>query len=283
MTLNTKDGVYPNISDVEYHGITDSLSSTGARKLLPPSTPEKFKHWRDHPQPPSDAFDIGHVVHALVLGKGAQFTVLNPSVHGLTRKGELTDAYASTSMWKDAVAAVRAAGQVPIHIDNHRAAVEMADAVHAQVPDAFTDGEPEVTVFATDPRTGVKLRARFDWLKPGEVVDLKTAASAEPRDFERAAGKFGYYVQEAFYRYVAQLAGLTIERFRFVVVEKADPYPVTEHEYDDVALGVASGLVRQAIDTYAQCAARDEWPGYEPGVHLMSLPPWLLDDEMVLT
>lgn len=271
-----------DIPDTEYHSLTGSLSSTGARKLLPPSTPAHFKYWRDNPQPPSDAFDLGHVVHSLVLGKGAQFVVLDPAECGLTTKGLQTDAYASTAMWKDAVAAVRANGQVPIAKADFDRADDMAKAVLDQVPDMFTNGDPEVTAFAVDPETGVELRARFDWLKPDQIVDLKTALSAEPRDFERAASKFGYYIQEAFYRHVAKAAGLEIERFTFVVVEKRPPYLVTVHEWDDEARNESGRLVRQAIDTYTQCSAKDDWPGYPLEVHQMSLPLWLLDDEMVI-
>lgn len=272
-----------NMLDVEYHALTDSLSSTGARKLLPPSTPAHFKHWRDNPQPPSEAFDLGHVVHALVLGKGAQFTVLDPRIHGLTAKGQPTDSYASTAMWKDKVAEVRAAGLVPIELDKHQAAVAMADAVRAQFPDEFVTGDAEVTVFGTDPETGVELRARFDWLDEHDAVDLKTALSAEAGEFERAAVKYAYHVQEAFYRHVAECAGLTIHSFKFIVVEKREPYLATVHEWDDFARREAKGLVRQAINTYARCTQLDEWPGYSRETNLMSLPAWMLDDEMVVT
>lgn len=271
-----------DLPDADYHARTDCLSSTGARKLLPPSTPAHFKHWRDNPQPYKAAFDLGHIVHAMVLGKGAQFAVLDPAVHGLTTKGQPTDSYASTAMWKENVAAVRAEGKVPIELAGHQAAVDMTEAVRRQVPDLFVTGEAEVSIFADDPVTGVPMRARFDWLDGEDAYDLKTSISAEPVDFERAAVKFKYHVQEAFYRHVAESAGLHIATFQFVAVEKSGPNPVTVHEWDDFSRAEAKTLVRQAIDLYARCTELDEWPAYNPGPHVMSLPAWMFDEEIVI-
>jgi hypothetical protein len=275
------DGIYPDVPDVEYHSDVTTLSSTGARKLLPPSTPAHFRQWRDNPQPPTDAFDLGHVTHSLVLGKGAEFVVLDPEVHGLKKDGTMADNPRATATWKAAAAEARAQGKTPIHVEDHRAALAMADAVfrNTDANAAFAgNGQPEVTVYATDPETGVRLRARFDWLDGGYAVDLKTAQSAEPRDFERAAAKFGYHVQEMFYRHVAELAGLDIARFRFVVVEKTPPHLVTVHEWDEEARRFAAGLVRDAIRQYRDCIRDDVWPPYEPGVHEMCLPSYLFDE-----
>lgn len=274
-----------NLPDADYHGDTTRLSSTGARKLIPPSTPAHFRHWVDNPQPPSDAFDLGHVVHSLVLGRGAEFVVLDPAVHGLKKDGAIADNPRATATWKAADADARAQGKTPIHIDVHAAAVAMQMAVFRN-PDANAafagDGKPEVTIYATDPETGVRLRARYDWLDGNNVVDLKTARSAEPRQFERAAASFGYHIQEAFYRHVAGIAGLHIERFRFVAVEKTEPYLVTVHEWDGEARQYAARLVRDAIRLYHSCVETNSWPPYEGGVHEMALPTYLLDDALEL-
>ncbi|MEV5360603.1 PD-(D/E)XK nuclease-like domain-containing protein [Micrococcus luteus] len=260
-----------DIPDAEYHGLNHSLSSTGARKLLPPFTPRDFQHWRNAPRVDTDAFDLGHVVHALVLGRGAEYAVLDPAVHGLKKDGTVADNPRATATWKEAVSQARADGLTPIHVSDFRTADAMAAAVRADAAGYFVDGDPEVTVFATDPDTGVELRARFDWLKPGAIEDLKTARSAEPRHFERHAEDLGYVVQEAFYRHVAFLAGLEVQRFTFVAVAKQEPYHVTVHEYDDDALTVGAEMVRRAIDTFAECSRTDHWPGFPAEVNRMRL------------
>lgn len=276
----TKTGIFNNVSDAEYHAMTDHLSSTGVRKLIPPSTPAHFDDWVKNPQPPSDAFDLGHVVHRLVLGKGADYFPMDPKVHGLKKDGTVADSPAATATWKAAAAEARADGKTPIHVDDLATAEKMRSSVFA-TPDAaalFKTGEPEVSIFATDPTTGVKLRARFDWLDGHTAVDLKTAANGAPDEFDRDAAKFGYYVQEMFYRHVAECAGWPIDAFKFVVVEKRGPNLTTVHEWDDVARSIGKRLVRQAIDLYARCLEADDWPGYAPGTHVMGLPMWMLDE-----
>lgn len=273
-----------DLPDAQYHAMTHALSSTGARKLLPPSTPAHFDDWRKKPSRTSDAFDLGHVVHRLILGKGADYDVLDPTVDGLKKDGSPAENPTATATWKARVAEIREAGRTPIHVNDLTAAREMADAVHND-PEAgplFKTGEAEVSVFAEDPITGVPLRARFDWLDGPTAIDVKSCLIGAPGEFDRAASKFMYHVQEAFYRHVAEAAGHPIERFIFVAVEKGTPHVVKLHEWDSVAQVEGKRLVRRAIDTFARCTELGAWPAYEPGVNYMSLPEWMLDDDMVI-
>jgi hypothetical protein len=70
-------GVYEDISDTDYHGDKDSLSSSGAKALLPPSCPAIFKQWRDHGRPPKKEYDFGHAAHRYVLGKGSEIVLVD--------------------------------------------------------------------------------------------------------------------------------------------------------------------------------------------------------------
>lgn len=278
--MTVADHLVHDMPDRTYHAMT-ALSSTGARKLLPPSTPAHFKHWRDKPQTFSDAFDMGHVVHRLILGKGAEYVALDPTVHGLKADGTPAANPTATAAWKLAVGEAREAGYTPIHVNDLAAAQEMAAAVfrNAEGNALFAnDGDAEVSVFADDPVTGTPLRARFDWLDGDTIVDVKTAMTGAPNEFDRSAAKYGYHIQEMFYRHVAESAGLTINRFVFLVVEKGEPHLVSIHEWDEEARREGKRLVRQAIDTYARCTELDVWPGYAAETNYMSLPTWMLDE-----
>ena len=65
----TKPGIYPDLADADYRAQVDWLSVSGAKKLLPPSCPAKFKATigeEEHkPQ-----YDLGKAFHAAVLGDG---------------------------------------------------------------------------------------------------------------------------------------------------------------------------------------------------------------------
>jgi hypothetical protein len=75
-TVITQPGVYDLPADV-YHAdpvpaeLGGSLSSSGAKLLLPPSCPAIYQWARTHPTY-SDAFDFGHAAHKKVLGAGAE-------------------------------------------------------------------------------------------------------------------------------------------------------------------------------------------------------------------
>ncbi|MFD0927383.1 hypothetical protein ACFQ04_16710, partial [Williamsia deligens] len=71
--IPSEDGIYDDIPDTLYHSSRDSLSSSGARTLLEPGGPAKFV---GAPRVEKKEYDLGHVVHALVLGKGSDLAVL---------------------------------------------------------------------------------------------------------------------------------------------------------------------------------------------------------------
>ena len=66
-------GIY-EVPELDYHsgafGPADSLSSTEAKRIL--QAPKVLKWLRDHPQEPKAAYDLGHIVHGLVLGTGLE-------------------------------------------------------------------------------------------------------------------------------------------------------------------------------------------------------------------
>ncbi len=283
------DGIYYGVPDDEYHGATAALSSSGARLLLPPSAPELFHNAMTKERKPKREFDFGHIAHRLLLGDGARFEVLHPEVVGLKADGSLAANPRATAAWKDAEQAARAAGRVPVHADDFAKAEAMVAAVRRN-PDAgplFAGGVAEISLYATDPATGVRLRARPDWTihRSGpEVtfVDFKTAVCSEPEMFARKGSGFGYHVQDVFYRRVARLAGLTVVRFLFVACEKTDPHLVSVGEYHPDDLAAADQLVDQAIATFAECTRTSVWPGYPPGIHTMRVPPHLLPRDPTL-
>lgn len=283
-------GIHQHIDEDAYHADRNSLSSTGARLLLPPSCPALFRYAMDNARKPKQVWDFGHIFHHLTLGKGAEFIVLDPEVHGLKQDGTVAQNPASTSMWKAEVAKARKRGAVPVSKDDYNLAAAMAKAAHddAVAGPLFIGGSAEVSMYADDLVTGVQLRARVDQVvddnyDPGRttLVDLKSSTTAEPLEFSRKATRLNYHVQDAFYRLVAQLLGLPDPRFLFVAVEKDPPHLVSVVEYDDEAKTEAGRLVRRAIDSYSQCVTNGDWPSYPgtDGVVPISLPMWAFDDD----
>lgn len=270
----TEPGVYTMTAD-EYHAdpVTGgSLSSSGARRLLPPSCPAKFRWEQDNGQPPKRHFDLGHAAHQLVLGDGPRIVVID------------ADSYRTKAAQQQRDEAYEAGG-IPLLPDEYTVVREMAEALRAHpVARALFDptrGRPEVTLIWRDQPTGVWRRARYDWFPdrgPGRLIipDYKTCASAEPDALSKAVNQHGYHQQAAWYRDAAIALGLAGEdtAFVFVCQEKTPPYVVTIVELDATALRIGAIRNRRALQLYAHCTATGHWPPYSEAIELLSLPVW---------
>jgi hypothetical protein len=264
-----------DLDEQEYHR-HPALSSTGARKIL--DSPARFRWDMDHPQQAKDEFDLGTAVHAMVLGVGAETVGIPDEL--LSANGSL-----STKAAKEWVAEQRAAGRTPLKAAVQRTVDDMAEAVlgHPTARLLFEQaGTSEASVFATDPETGVDVRARFDFLPDLDsrnpiAVDLKTTGkSASPDGFSKSVANFGYDVQEGHYDDTLLWAADVQLPFVFVVVETAAPHLVGIHQLDVVWRDMGKTKARRARDIFAACTAADDWPGYPAAVDLISPPQWAI-------
>ena len=281
----TEDGLF-TVEENTYHRDRGSLSCSGAKLLLPPSCPAKFRQRMDNPPEPKPHFDFGSVVHTLTLGAGSDYAVLEPAIHGLKRDGTIADSPTATTAWKAADADARALGKIPIHVDDFTKARAMADAVrnHPEAGELFKRGHAEKSMYWTEPQSGIRLRGRADWLTLiGDrltCVDLKTSVTANPTELVRPFWKFGYHLQAAWYRRLLIETGVSSDPdFVFVAVEKEPPYLVSVIRYDDEALAEGDRLNRAAIDIYARCMETGIWPSYVDEAVEIGLPPYAFDDE----
>lgn len=239
-----------------------ALSVSGAKKLLPPSTPALFRYEQEHPPPPKDVFDFGTCAHAILLGAGPPVVAVDaPDWRGKAAR--------------DRREQIRVDGGVPILAGDYDTAQAMAASVraHPTAGKLFADGTPEVSLFWTD--GNVERRARVDWLREDCLVDLKTTVCAEPGEFARSCARFRYDMQHAWYLDGAAVLDLP-DRFLFVAVEKSPPYLVSVVELDEDSIAAGHARNRAALDVYEACSAFDSWPGYADGVQTIRLPEWAL-------
>jgi hypothetical protein len=273
-------GVY-DIPETVYHADPvpgGSLSSSGARRLLPPSCPAIFRHEQLNPPPPKKVFDLGSAAHRLVLGSGPDLVLVD--------KARWDD-----NDTKAKVAAIREAGGIPLKRAEYDQVHAMADALRRhRVASALFDpahGRPEQTLIWQDEETGVWCRARLDWqpnARPGRrliVPDYKTCRSASPRAIAKAVHEHGYHQQTEWYLRGAQALDLADDQAAFVFVfqEKDPPYLVTVVQLDDEALHLARERNRRAMEIYAACVEADHWPGYSDDIELITLPAWAHREE----
>jgi hypothetical protein len=260
-----------------------SLSSTGARLLIPPNCPRKFAYHRTHPTMPKLAYDLGTAAHKEVLGTGPELVVVDaPTWH--------------TNDAKDRKKAAYAAGQTPLLEHQYDEVQEMALAVreHPLASRLLAPGSgiPEQSLSWRDPVSGVMCRARFDWLSyltttDGKliVVDYKTTTSADPDKLVSAIRRYRYHMQAAWY--IDAVIGCRRAAdavFLFVFQETERPYVITVMELHDITgLWVGRELNDHARKVYARCEELGVWPGHSGALKLFKKGPDINYDDDVLT
>lgn len=268
-------GIYDDLDEVAYHGDpvpAGSLSYSGAKKLLPPSTPARFAWERAHPPAPTSAMERGTAAHRLLLGTGPELCVVDAK-DWRTRAAQ------------EEAAEIRARGGVPLLPDQMQAAREMADALHANETaralfDSARGGKPEQSLFWPDPDFGIWRRCRFDWLPDLDgpmpiAADYKTIArSADDRSVQRAVTDFRYFMQAPWYSDgVAAITGLEIP-FVFVFQETSPPYLVRVVQLSDAAMTAGRRWNAAACERFRDCTQAGVWPGHDDEVLTIDLPPW---------
>lgn len=267
----TKPGLVHDLDEKTYRAQHEWLSVSSAKKLLPPSCPAKYRATvgiEEHkPQ-----FDVGKAFHVAVLGDGGEI-VSAPFESWRSKEA------------RDMRDAAHEAGAIPLLESEVETVLAMAAAVkaHDVAPLLFQSGTAEVSAFWVDEATGVQCKARFDFLPDKQagrrlvVPDLKSAVSADPREFAAAAARYGYVLQQIHYSNAIKHLGIDDDpAFVFVVVEKDAPYLVNVGQFADAAdTRLSAVALDKALRLYRDCLAADHWPGWT-GVTDLSLPAWHL-------
>lgn len=256
-------GVHFGINEAAYHGDRSSLSSTGAKTIISAGA-RAFKHQQDHPVH-KDVFDLGSVVHALILGVGDYEVIEHDSWRTKAAQAERE--------------AARAEGRAPILSKDYAAAQDMADAVmsNALAAGILSEGRPEVSAWAEDPETGVVMRGRIDWLRDNAIVDIKTSAKpVDPMSWERTAWDLRYGLQAWWYSRVLELNDEPERPFLWVALSKEAPHEVYVHQASGELLDRGREDAEEALRTYADALLTGHWPGLanDQQIHSTGLPRW---------
>lgn len=272
----TEPGIY-EVSREEYDADcapVPSLSASIAKLILERSPAHaRLMHPRLNPAHEKDherKFDLGNVVHALMLGEADKVVSI------------AADDFRSKAA-REARDEAIASGKIPMLGHKLETALEMVAAVWRQLKDC-EDGEgvfdplhgkgERTAVWEED---GTWFRIRPDWLpNAGNVVfDLKTtAASANPEQWVRTMYDQGGDVQAALYiRGLHRLAG-RIWQWRWVVIETEPPYALSICAPSPAMLELGNVKVERAISYWRWCMAKNKWPGYPRDTAHLDVLPW---------
>lgn len=282
-------GIHAIAADV-YHAdpcAEPSLSASLAKVLLAQSP---LHAWMCHPRLNRDAkpvektsFDIGSAAHALLLEGGANVAVIDPAAYP-AKNGNIPDGWTNDAI-RGARDDARSAGRIPVLKRDFGAMEQMRDAAMMAI-DRCADlsglrldqGDAECSLIWQD--SGIWCRARLDWLSHDRetILDYKTTTDATPKVFARQLPRMGYHIQEAFYRRGLRALTRGNPHFVFLAQEIEPPFGCSFHAVDPSLAEIADAQVERAIRTWAQCLARDSWPGYGNRIHWCVAENWQMQE-----
>lgn len=203
MTTLFDDGIYFDLNETRYH-LDSALGSTDIRRLGQSGPDYWFHSWMNPNRPPVDettpARTRGKAMHRLVLeGKQAfesRFVRRPNDPSGATPADK-------SAVTKAAKRDLLGNGETLLHGDDWDR-IRIAGGMIRENPElsaAFDGGVPEVSIFYTRP-DGVRVKCRFDYLKPRAITDLKSITNPQGMDFVRVcrvALARGYTTQAVHY------------------------------------------------------------------------------------
>lgn len=261
------DGIYSGTSYEEYEqweAVRNSML-----KVINKQSPAHAREYMDNPKPPTDALAFGSLLHCKVLEPETfdSLYIVSPQVDKRTKAGKAT--------WAEFQE--KAEGRIVISEgwDIQSRAMAKAAFVHEDAKQFVNNGEPEVSILWTDTETGLRCKARLDYVHwdMSVIVDLKSTKNAQSNAFARDAFFYGYHQQAAFYRDGLNILKHNEPSFVIVPFEKEPPYVVACYEWDDISLLVGRKAYRKALDIYAKCIESDIWLGYTD-LNYLSVPKW---------
>lgn len=263
--MSERIGFVPDLPESEYHAGPE-ISKSGLDLI--DISPAHYKH--APPREPTPAMMIGTAIHRAIL-EPERF---DAEYHFPAVKDRKQAAY------KEAVQTYGLERVLLPHDAEHVRAIQKAALSRPHVARlAHAEGHAELSAFADDPVTGVKVRCRYDRLSTGFAADLKKSRDVLPRQFANSCARYRYHVQAAFYIDIYYwLTGDRLSDFWFIAIEDKPPYTVVPYRLDELSIEAGRRAYRENLNLYARCLEANDWPHYEPESELLSLPDWALGD-----
>lgn len=272
-----------DVTEEQYHADpceVPSLNQSTAHVLL---TKSPLHAYTQHPRLGNKPAETtvpkieGTVIHALLLGKGAD-TIDVLSFDNYRTKAAQTARDESIN-----------AGRTPVLECKHAEIVTAAETIRRNLAEQgvdLADGMTEVPIeWQEEGNDGFVLcRGRLDFLKidagSALIIDPKKITSADPITCSRSAEEYGLFVQRAAYvsaveKLCPELAGRV--RFKFAFMEIEAPYAVAVRECSGVAEWMGEQRWQRAVAIWERCLNTGHWPGYP--VEPLEAPVWAIKRE----
>lgn len=157
-----------------------------------------------------------------------------------------------------------------------QAAVETCDVLKNAL--ALDDLEVEASIFTRCPHSDLLLKIRPDMMsrKLRTMWDIKTTTDVTPDGFGRELRRWGYATQAAVYLHVAAAAGIEIDHFVFLAVDKETGICVA-YELSELYLKYAERNMFRVMDQLTEAEASGKFDTGWDSINTLHLPAFLED------
>lgn len=291
-----EDGIYDNISIEDYHANRTHISATRikyAKKSL------KLLDWHNRGlivQEDKSHFSFGNAVELALIDK-SQFdkkvAVMPDSVwcdEAMRIKEYKTVRNSSHYQERKTAWLTENAGKYIImdkgEKESYEAIKHMIDSCNNDpiIQRLIGGTQYQVSLFWTDPETGLKLKTRPDVCKAKKnvIVNVKTTLDGSPEAFSRELAKYDYPIQAAIEIEGCLKTGFmeSVDNYFWLVLEKEPPYNATIYEFDEQDIAINTDHMHYYFNKIAEAQKNDKWPGYTDradnkyGILRADIPAW---------
>jgi hypothetical protein len=138
------------------------------------------------------------------------------------------------------------------------------------IPRLMTHSKREISVYATDPETGLRVKIRPDALQFKEnigldaVISVKTTRRDNLKQFAYDVATLNYPMKEAMYQDVASYAtGRDFSTTILVMAQTSAPFGVALYIYDKPGIDAGRYRYNQAKYVAKKCISEKWYPGFE--------------------
>ncbi len=220
---------------------------------------------------PTAAMSAGTLAHTAILERDqldVRYIVKPDGMNFATKDGKV---------WRDAVPE----GLSIVSEDSMKNALAQREAVMrvGVLKQLFSSGIAEASIFWIDADTGLRCKARPDWLhfvSPRKVIalDVKTIADLTSESVEKAITFYGYHRQRGHYVKGLRACGMEVEDFGFAFVSGSYPFIAAPYLLDDETCDQGSDESDELLERFAYCKANNDWPAFGDGFQLTGLLKW---------
>jgi hypothetical protein len=288
-----EQGVH-DISNEDYH-VSEGVSRSAIMEFK--KTP--FHYWNAYlnPDRPSrekntEATIIGNAFHTIVLEPDKfknRYVVKMPSAEKLEKVPLLRDVGrdvydAAKKKHEEGKArqeqaeadfAFLSEGKIILSQDSYDVIVSMKKRLleNEQAAALIEGAQYEKSIFWTDPHTGLMCKCRPDIWHLNMIGDLKTAASAASRDFQRSLYNYGYHIQAGMINEGLRIVhGIDMRDFIYIAQEKDFPHAHAIYKLDELALEQGVVDFKNTLLKIKICYEKNEWPSYP--TQIITLPAY---------